>query len=233
MKTARLNRESIARHYEWGLADLWENSPQRIDCWKVESSPLHFLDSLFSPDDLVWTGKVHESGNTRYGRHWQTCRDWVSGCHKSVGPMVSPAVWNPGTISRSAANVLKAPYVVLDFDGFDGVKPESPLEVENHLRASGGIIRWLREHLDWNLAAILWTGSKSLHAWFQTPPPEVLNSLKQVAVELGLDPGLIGRPEHPCRLPGQIHEKTGQESKVLWLQTQEVNISGDFQTPPY
>jgi len=54
-------------------------------------------------------------------------------------------------------------------------------------------------------------------AWFRTPPPEVLGSLLPVAKSLGMDAGLIGRPEHPCRLPGQRHSGTGKMSRVLWL----------------
>jgi len=85
------------------------------------------------------------------------------------------------------------------------------------LRASLALIRWLREDLHWKLAAILWTGGKSLHAWFRTPPPEVLATLRESAAELGIDAGLIGRPEHPCRLPGWRHEGTGKCSRVWWL----------------
>jgi hypothetical protein len=44
----------------------------------------------------------------------------------------------------------------------------------------------------------------------------VLQSLHDAAA-LGIDAGLVGRPEHACRLPGQRHEKTGNMSRVLWL----------------
>jgi hypothetical protein len=52
-------------------------------------------------------------------------------------------------------------------------------------------------------------------------PPAVLQSLRNTATALGIDAGLIGRPEHPCRLPGQCHEKTGGLSRVLWLHCHE------------
>jgi hypothetical protein len=132
--------------------------------------------------------------------------------------MITPAVWKPGVISRAADNVLAAPFTVLDFDGFDGIKPTNPSELRRHILDSLGVIRWLREGMHWQLAAILWTGGKSLHAWFHTPPPDILKSLSTVAVAFGMDGGLIGRPEHPCRLPGQIHASTGKLSEVLWLQ---------------
>lgn len=53
--------------------------------------------------------------------------------------------------------------------------------------------------------------------WFHTPPPGVFGTLLPVAKSLGMDAGLIGRPEHPCRLPGQIHDGSGKRSRILWL----------------
>ena len=85
-------------------------------------------------------------------------------------------------------------------------------------RLSLAMIRWVCEGLEWELAAILHTGGKSLHAWFRTPPVDIMESLKAAAAELGIDAGLIGRPEHPCRLPGQKHAGTGGWSGVLWLE---------------
>ena len=79
------------------------------------------------------------------------------------------------------------------------------------------MIRWLREALKWRLAAILHTGGKSLHAWFRSPLPQALESMRATAQDLGIDSGLIGRPEHPCRLPGQRHAGTGGQSEVWWL----------------
>ena len=131
--------------------------------------------------------------------------------------MTAPAAWKAGTHSRNASNVVTARYTVLDFDGFDGIKPVTPDELSRHILDSLALIRWLREVMDWHLAAILWTGSKSLHAWFHTPSSGVLASLLPVAKSFGMDAGLIGRPEHPCRLPGQRHAVTGKVSRVLWL----------------
>ena len=135
-----------------------------------------------------------------------------------IGPMTTPATWEPGTTSRSAKKVHAAPYTVLDFDGMDGNPPTTPDQLERHIEASLALIRWMREALEAELAAILFTGGKSLHAWIRTPDQDALQSIKNVADPLGIDPGLIGHPEHPCRLPGQVHSKTRKLSRVLWLQ---------------
>jgi hypothetical protein len=207
-------RAKIIVRHPWAPADVWDDSPQRIDCDLVEFDPRHFLATLFPQDAIVWSGDVRHSG-TRHADHWRSVAAWQD--ESALGPFTTPAVWKPGTCSRTAANVHAAPYVVLDFDGFDGRKPEKPDEIEKHRLDSLSLVRWLREGLHWQLAAIVWTGSKSIHAWFHTPPPAVLQSLRNTSAALGIDTGLIGRPEHPCRLPGHRHQKTGGMSCVLWL----------------
>jgi hypothetical protein len=213
----RQKRQRIIARHLWAPEDVWEDSPQRIDCALVESDPRHFLSSLLPAEANVWTGSVTQSGK-RHADRWRSVAAWHEASLDEIGPMTTPTLWKPETVSRIAENAHAAPYVVCDFDGFDGQKPETPAEIEQHRRDSLALIRWLREGLRWQLAAILWTGSKSLHAWFHTPPDDVLLSLRDTAPALGIDVGLIGRAEHPCRLPGQFHEKTGGMSRVLWLQ---------------
>jgi hypothetical protein len=217
-ETVRQCRQALVERYAWSGEDVWDDSPQRIDGDFAERCPRHFFTSLFHPDSIIWAGDVHESGQPHHSRNWKSCGEWTT-IRGRIGPMTSPAIWKPGTCSRSAGNVISSPYTVLDFDGFDGIKPSTPAELERHLRDSLAIIRWLRDFFRWELAAILHTGGKSLHAWFHAPPDDILQSLKTPAGGLGIDSGLIGRPEHPCRLPGQIHHVTGRISRVLWLQS--------------
>lgn len=213
----RSHRQALVSRYAWHPSDVWEDSPQRLDDPLISHCPRHFLATLFPPDALLWTGEVHHSGQAAHASRWKTAADWQV-TTDLIGPMTTPAIWQPGTCSRTATHVINAPFTVLDFDGFDGIKPATPAELHHHLHASLALIRWLRECFHWQLAAILHTGGKSLHAWFRTPPPEVLESLRHAADPLGIDRGLIGRPEHPCRLPGQLHRGSGNLSSVRWLQ---------------
>lgn len=214
---ARRHRKEIVTRWAWKEADLWEDSPQRLDSDKVEFDPHHFLASLFPGNSIVWTGEVHESGQDGiHASRWKTVADWQG--EDRVGPMTAPAIWKPDTTSRAAGNVASAPYVTLDFDGYDGRRPEGPAAIRAHLDASLAMIRCIREAFFWELAAILFTGSVSLHAWFHSPPPDVLESMRSTASPFGIDAGLIRHPEHPCRLPGQRHLKTGKLSRLLWLQ---------------
>jgi hypothetical protein len=213
---AKSKRDAIIARHQWNPSDVRDSSPLRLDGPLAEIDPQLFLRSLFAPAATIWTGEVHHSGK-RHADHWRTQQEWQK--TDQLGPMVSPAIWTPGTVSRSAANVLSAPYVVLDFDGIPGMPPPHGTELKKHIADSLALTRWLREREGWDLAAIIWTGSKSLHCWFHSPPPSVVKSLSTVATALGMDAGLIGRPEHPCRLPGQPHAKTGNLSKIIWLQS--------------
>jgi hypothetical protein len=208
-------RELLAAH-PWPRVEVWEDSPQRPDGPRVVSDPRHFLATLYPPEARLWTGEVHHSGPA-HAAHWRTRAEWQAAADAGIGPMVSPALWRTGTVSRTMDAVLDAPYTVLDFDGFGGVKPAGPAEMAAHLADSLAMIRWLREEPRWELAAILHTGGKSLHAWFHTPAAAAVESLRIASAELGIDAGLIGRPEHPCRLPGQRHAGTGDMSRVWWL----------------
>lgn len=216
-ETVTAHRKQIIARWEWNRADVWESSPQSIDCPLVEFDPRHFLASLYTDQTVIWTGDCHETGHGGiYGARWKTVAEWQH--EKRLGPMTTPATWPHCNTDRIRDNVVSAPYTILDFDGIDGKKPETPQAIAEHISDSLALIRWLREGLCWDLAAILFTGGVSLHAWFHTPSLDVLKSLDATAASLGIDSGLIGKPEHPCRLPGCIHEKTRQRSRVHWLQ---------------
>lgn len=211
---AREYRADLLKRYDWHPADLWEDSPTRPD--NAADDPRVFLASLFPPSAIVWTGKVFDSGE-RYRNRWRSVCNWFDSPLEDVGPMTTPATWKPETVSRSQGAIASAPFVVLDFDGQDGRKPATAPELERHLAESLALVRWLRERLRWRLAAILSTGGKSIHAWFEDPGPACLESLRPTFAPFGIDGGLIGHPEHPCRLPGHVHHGTGRRSRVLWL----------------
>jgi hypothetical protein len=136
-----------------------------------------------------------------------------------MGLLTTPATWQSGTFSRKRENIAESPFLVLDFDKIPttGKEPETPSQRRLLVCESLAITRWLRESCGWRLSAILWTGSKSLHIWFEMPPEDHIAALKESLATLGIDRSLIGMPEHPARLPGVTHEKTGKRSQTLWL----------------
>ncbi len=203
----------LIKKWRWDLADLHADSPldpEEGDC------PRAFLLTRFRPRALVWTGDVKDSGE-RHADHWKTVWKWLHQPAASIGPMVTPSTWKPGTASRKRENVASSPYLVLDFDGPKGWTPCDQADLDRHIAESLAVIRWLKEDRSWRLAAIIHTGNKSLHAWFDHPGDTIVDSFRPVLGILGIDPSLIGHPEHPARLPGQVHAKSGRKSRVLWL----------------
>lgn len=215
---AALQRDSIIASYPWSFQEAamdyhWlANHPERA----LDSR--RFLAAMFNPLDLIWTGELNESGQQKYAERWRTCSGWSSApAGERVGPMTTPCVWKEDSISRCESNVAAAPYVVLDFDGLKGAVFDTEEKLANHLQESFSITNWVRHRLCWKLVAIVYSGNKSIHAWFRRPNEESVRSMRAVAPKLGIDPQLLDVLCQPCRLPGHVHEKSGKLSTVLWL----------------
>jgi hypothetical protein len=213
-QAARKALPELVRKWRWQPAELWGDSPTHPD--EAADDPRSFVASLFDPEAVVWTGEVYQSGENHADR-WRNVSDWFNASAEEVGPMIAPSTWKPGTVSRKQENIIAAPFIVLDFDGKPGWKPRDQSDLDRHVGESLAIVRWLHEDRGWNLAAIVHTGNKSIHAWFAHPGETLVEGLRQSLEILGIDKSLIGHPEHPARLPGQVHAKSGNRSRVLWL----------------
>ena len=219
---ARANLGAIVRKFaDPNLTLLLRDNPHSFAWLFKNSDPRYFLSCLFPPDAIIWTGRTTDSG-AGYSNSWKRADQLrLAPPDKIRGPFTTPAVWPEGTTSRARKLVLWAPYVVLDFDEIDGIKPDSPSDIHRLFQQSIALIRWIRSDMGWSLAAIVQTGNKSLHAWFHKPAiPEAVPSLKSVCKVLGVDE-TVDNPSQPCRLPGQIHHKSGKLSRLLWLQRPE------------
>jgi hypothetical protein len=216
-KRAQSALPALIERWRWSPEEVRADSPTPID--EYAHRPGVFLASLFAPFDIVWCGEAFQSGEAHRHR-WQTVSEWNNAPPETMGPLTAPATWRSSTFSRKRENIAEAPFIVLDFDKIPttGQEPETPEERKRLVCESLAITRWLREECGWSLGAILWTGSKSLHIWFEMPPEDHIAALKESLATLGIDRSLIGMPEHPARLPGVIHGKTGKRSQTLWLQ---------------
>ena len=214
LEAAKSALPHLIEKWSWDLAELFHDSPTRPST--ACDDPSIFLAALFNPKSLLWTGEVFQSGE-KHRERWRTTEDWFSSNVNHIGPMTTPSTWKAGTTSRTLTNIETAPYIVLDFDGPKGWTPRDQADLDRHLDESLAITRWLKDSCHWNLAAIVHTGNKSLHCWFDHPSETVLAGFRETLPVLGIDPSLIGHPEHPARLPGQVHDKSGNKSRVLYL----------------
>jgi len=212
---ARAALRSLLNRWRWDPADLWESSPTHPE--EAADDPRLFLCSLFESDDVIWTGGFYDTGKEIHRDRWRSASDWCSSPRGQVGPMVTPCTWKPEIFGRIGGNVAAYRFVVLDFDGPRGWKPKDGPDLRRHIENSLAITRWIWEDRGWNLAAIIETGGKSIHAWFDHPGDKLVAELKECTGALGIDSSLIGEPQHPARLPGQRYEESARFSRTLWL----------------
>jgi hypothetical protein len=122
-----------------------------------------------------------------------------------------------GLLQTFGPQFIEAPFIALDFERKPDWKPRDQADLDQHIADSLSIVRWLKEDHWWKLAVIDHTGSKPIHAWFAHRGDILVETTRQSLNTLGIDKSLIVHPEHPARLPGQVHAKRGKTGRILWL----------------
>jgi hypothetical protein len=152
-----------------GLADLWEASPQRLDC--RESATESLIDALFPCDCLLCAGPRVEAMRTRPRDKWR-------GLLSSLLFIVpNPMLAQFGTTSegrrseRCLGNTGPRRFVVVEFDfATDGptwqrtTLPEWEAAGRSVADANAALLLHLRTFAP--LAIAVHSGNKSIHGWF-------------------------------------------------------------------
>lgn len=241
---ARMAMEAILREYAWTVADLTQESPVQVDPEDGRAQARALL-GLFDPEDVVWTGEVKHSiakeddremppedwkwGVTRWQEwraevrgHFRRAADWMGRMDEvSPGPRICGCVFKPGLVSRSLESVARERFLVIEHDKLN-------------LDAQASLLRWLWQRARLNLRAVVFTGGKSLHGWYDAPLPHERARLRvmlcgiteQIVVDgrgknvtrggLGFDSATFN-PVQPWKLPGWPHPKTGVPAQLLWM----------------
>jgi hypothetical protein len=232
-RTKQFILPELLKQVEIDPASWLIQSPFRIpeDCrehWK----PL--LSGLFKPKDTIWCGYLEDSGDRLHTTRFKHVEDWMQ-CTHHPGPQTCPGVFFEVTahkgeriFSRSKDLVRLRPYWVA----------ESDLLAKAQF---GIIIQHLRQQLF--LRAIVDTGGKSLHAWFDAPhlyqigrdklDPKIerrMEELQSVMCGLGCDPHMFNL-NSTTRLPGclRLDEETGQArgwQRLLYLDPKHEPCTG-------
>ena len=116
LKAAQRTRATILRNFAWSEVDAWEASPMRLDGRPTDDHRL-FL-RIFPADAMVWIGERHQSGKPEHADNFQPARQW---CESPTppGPLVCPAIFKRGSVSRSADNLAATPFLVVEGDAID------------------------------------------------------------------------------------------------------------------
>jgi len=214
---ASISLKEILRAYEKEPAAFYESSPTRLlqdpyDDWRL-------LLRLFKPEDIVWIGSKYASCNDKKSdaekakctQYFRKVSDWINE-KEAPEQFTCPSIFRPGTYSRCNNSVLKRRFLVIESDTL--TKPQM-----------AAVINWCTKFL--RLRAIVDTGGKSLHGWFNTPAPAVLADLRLILPNLGrapgepptLDPALF-KLAQPCRLPGAWRERGRVRQALIYLDSE-------------
>ncbi len=191
-------KRAIFKDFEWRYEEIAADSPEPIT-----DEPCHhwrYLLSLFSPEEIIWIGKDVQDSGPNFQRRFRSCAEWEME-RTCPGRFICPNTFKRGSYSRSGTNILERKFLVVESDtlGRDQV---------------GAVFRWLQEMMGMKLRAVVDTAGKSLHAWFESPNPKLMNELKRILPELGCDPALF-QASQPCRLPGGL--RAGRYQTLLYL----------------
>lgn len=208
-------KDGILEEFTWNPADIWDDSPVRIDHGIEGQEPQIMLSTLFRNDEVIWIGGVHDSNRPGSEDHFRTVGKWLE-VGQLCGTRTCPATFRPGERCRRNDRTVTTPYVVIEADEAIGKIPETGEEKDLNRAANAALIRWCREGLGMQLAAIVDSGNKSLHGWFKHPSRRCIEELVEIAPIFGID-SLLSKPTQPVRLPGFTNEKSNRQSRLLWL----------------
>lgn len=188
-------------------------SPHQLD--DTEAFRTDFIRALFHPDNVLWLGDMKDSGRPEHAANFQTASEWLK--LPQLPERIAAGTFQPGSISRSQKSVQSSPFIVVECDDIAGGSLTTEADKERNKRLTAALVVMLCRH-GLTLRALIDTGNKSLHAWFDRPEDEEMNALLKLAPGYHIDAGLL---EHcassPLRLPGCIHQKTGKTAALLYL----------------
>ncbi|MDB4681946.1 CHC2 zinc finger domain-containing protein, partial [Akkermansiaceae bacterium] len=168
-------------------ADLYHSSPLWTET--PEESTLAFLSILFPPEAMIWMGKPYDTGQERHRENFKCTQDWLK--ETSLPPRIAAGTFQSNSFSRSKGNLKTSPFVIIESDDLIGHKPTNAGERNTNKALSYALAGYCQQELGLHLRAVIDTGNKSLHLWFDQPPPKALAAVRMLAPGLCIDTGLL------------------------------------------
>lgn len=185
----------------YGLVDLWEESPLRLE---PDTPPRPVLAELFAADDLLCAAVVREGPRVRTLAEWG---DTINRCRLLV-PTPAVARRGPTQDGRPSHRALslfpRRSFLVVEFD--DGAT----------LDQQAARLRFLATLAP--LSLVVFSGGKSIHGWFHCAGVGDL-PLRQFfgeACRLGADPA-TWQPHQLVRLPQGRREQSHARQGVYYF----------------
>lgn len=195
-------------------ADLYHSSPLWTET--PEESILTFLNILFPAEAIIWMGEPYDSRQERHRKNFKRTRDWLKAT--SLPQRIAAGTFQPGSFSRTKENLKTSPFVIIESDDLIGHKPTNAGERNENKALSYALAGYCQHVLGLHLRAVIDTGHKSLHLWFDRPSAKALAAIRILAPGLRIDTGLLDScATAPLRMPGCIHGKTKLPATLLYL----------------
>jgi hypothetical protein len=180
--------------------------------------------SLFEPDDLVWCGGLADSGKPEHSAHFIPAGELIQR-DRPPGPRFSGCVFREGSLSRSACNATTVRLRLLEADALVGFgdsarvprQPVDDYERELNRMAAVPLVWAMAGLIGFELAALLDTGNKSVHALVRATADQAAQCLMFSEF---IDADALLNLTAPLRLPGFPHDKPPHEpAQLLYLNT--------------
>lgn len=164
--------------------------------------PRDFLSHMFEEGDTIWRGQPFMTGPG-----WGRAFTKLSGSHLPGSEFICPNPLGPEH-NRTVANISEKKYFVVECDGLSEDK-------ETNKKLCGAVIHWLRKTQGLTLRAVVDSGNKSLHGWFEYPGDAKYEWCVKVLPAIGVDPATL-RLAQPVRLPNVLRSN-GNLQTLLWM----------------
>lgn len=135
----------------------------------VEEQWRLFLTHLYAPDDRIWCGELYQSGPLHKDK-FKLVSEWTKG-GECPGPQVSVYNFKANVLNtgeRKRVHVSLRRFLVLE-DDHDPFHPDQPYPKDRF----GAVITWMQKVS--TLRAIVDTGNKSWHCFFDAPEFKILH----------------------------------------------------------
>jgi len=191
----------ILKDFAWSPRQVMDESPVKMTAEQAKQAwRMHV--SLFRPTDWIWIGDRHHSGPVHGVGHIRTAERWLMRSSIPDGQLICSCLFSPGSKDRTDEKAYLRPFLVLESDTLSFAE-------------SCALFRWCRQFL--TLRAIVFSGNKSLHAWFNYPKTvEAMRQAHAILPMLGFDERLIVGRSQPSRLAGAIRDN-GRTQHLIWF----------------
>jgi hypothetical protein len=177
----------------------WPPSP-------MEMSAPAFLKRLnvFKRTDHIWIGNFWDSGRPVFAAHFRTLMEWAKAPPPRGWPFTCGAAFIPGSFARSAANVKALRTLILESDSLSQLDTVA-------------VARWIEDEFRLPLLALVHSGNKSLHCYFQHPGAEWLSIYQPALVAVGFCACSLRSLTQPLRLANQVRLDNQAVQHLLWI----------------